>query len=437
MRILLVQPDQNRTMGLQQLAQVEPLGLEMIAGALRNRHEVALLDLRLEPEALATTLADPRTFVFVGGHHPSLHPVDFYRPAVDAIVVGEGELTAQELVDCLAAGDDPAKVPGVVMNRLEGQHFTSQRPLLKDLDGLPYPYRSLTQGRRQRYYLVLTRPIASLETARGCPYRCRFCSVWRFYEGQVHFKSPQRVVEELEAVEESDVLFTDDNFLTDVRRAREIARLIQERGIHKRYVIQTRSDTIASHPEIIAQWREVGLGAVFIGFEKPDQAGLEAVNKHNSVENNERALKVLREQGIEPTTSFIVDPDYSYDDFAALRAYVRRLKLKRSTFSVLTPLPGTALFEEMRKRLTTTNYELFDLAHAVLPTRLPLAEFYRELASLWREAYPRWKLGLIGMFLSLRDLWSWSPGPAHWQRVLAEGRRFGDARAYLGDWAQA
>jgi len=90
----------------------------------------------------------------------------------------------------------------------------------------------------------------------------------------------------------------------------------------------------------------------------------------------------------------------------------------------------------VRERLTTTNYELFDLAHAVLPTRLPPAEFYEELARLWREAYPRWKLGLIGGYLSLRDLWSRSSGPAHWRRVLAEIHRFGNAGAYLGDWAQ-
>lgn len=467
MRVLLVQPDQNRTMGLQQLAQVEPLGLEMIAGALRDRHDVALLDLRLEPDALATTLtdvrpqlvgisstftidvyralrvaetakaADPRTFVFVGGHHPSLHPVDFHHPAVDAIVVGEGECTVQELGDCLAAGGDPAQVPGLVLNQPEGQHFTGQRPLLEDLDVLPHPGRALTQAYRQYYYLLATRPVATLETTRGCPYRCDFCTVWRFYRKRVRYKSPQRVVEELAAVEETDVLFTDDNFLIDVRRAREIARLIQERGIQKHYMIQARSDAIVRHPEIVARWRELGLGGVFIGFEKPGQAELEAVNKHNSVENNERALEILREQGIEPTTSFIVDPDYGPDDFARLRAYVRRLKLRLPAFSVLTPLPGTALFEGMREQLITTNYELFDLAHAVLPTRLPPAEFYEELAGLWREAYPRWKLALIGMYLSLRDRWSRSPGPACWRSALAEARRFGDARAYLEDWAQA
>ncbi len=465
MRVLLIQPEQNQGMGLQQLDCVEPLGLEMIAGALRGKHEVALLDLRLEPGALAATLAefrpqvvglsstftvdisrtlsaaeaaraaDPRTFVVVGGHHPSLHPVDFRHPAVDAIVVGEGEITTQELIDCLAAGEDPVQVPGLVLNRPQGQYFTSRRPLLQDLDALPHPDRSLTHAYRGYYHLFLNRPVAALETTRGCPYRCNFCAVWRFYRERVRFKSPQRVVEELEAVQEPRVLFTDDNFLASVRRASEVARLIRERGIRKHYFIQARSDAIVRHPEVIARWREVGLDGVFIGFEKPDQAGLETVNKHNSVENNEQALEIVRQQGIEPNASFIVDPDYGHDDFAALRAYVRRLKLKLPLFAVLTPLPGTALFEEVKERLTTSNYELFDLLHAVLPTRLALAEFYQELANLYREAYPPWKLALGRIYLSLRGVWSRGVRPVPWQGMLAEVRRLGDARAYLAGQA--
>jgi radical SAM superfamily enzyme YgiQ (UPF0313 family) len=448
-------------MGLQQLARLEPLGLEMIAGALYNRHEVVILDMRLEPEALSTTLGDlhpkvvgisstftvdiyqalgvaeaikmfdPGIFVVIGGHYPSLCPEDFYHPAVDAIVVGEGEHTMQELVDCLAAGDDPDRVPGLVLNRPERQYFTGPQTLIKNLDVLPYPRHSLVESYRKHYHLVLNRPVALLETTRGCPHRCRFCSVWKFYQERVRFKSPQRVIEELKNIEEPHVFFTDDSFLSSVSRVGKIARLIQERGIRKSYTIQARSDAIVRHPEIIAQWREVGLNCVFIGFEKPDQTSLNGMDKKSSVENNEAALKVLRQEGIEPVASFIADPDYGHDDFLNLRAYVRRLKLRFPAFTVLTPLPGTALFEEVKEQLTTANFELFDLLHAVLPTKLPLTKFYKEMASLWREAYPSWRLNLIRIYLFLRDLWLRSPAPQHWQRVLAEGKCLADAQTYL------
>lgn len=461
MRVLLVQPNQEQGMGLQRLDRVEPLGLEMIAGALQSRHEVALLDLRVEHDALASVLADfqphvvgvsstftvgmhqalsvaeatkaacPGAFVVMGTHHPSLYPLDFRHPAVDVIVVGEGEVTTQELVDCLAAGDNPARVHSLILNLPQGQHFTGPRSLLQDLDALPHPQRSLTRSLRQHYHLFLSHPVAAMETTRGCPYRCSFCAVWRFYQEQVRLKSPQRVVEQLEVIDEPRVFFTDDNFLANIRRAEEIARLIRADGIRKSYFMQARSDTIVRHPETIASWRKVGLNGVFLGFEKPDQDGLDALNKHNSAENNEQALEVLRQQGIEPVTSFIVDPDYLLNDFAALRSYVRHLKLRASLFSVLTPLPGTAFFDEVKERLTTSDYRLFDLLHAVLPTRLPPAEFYQELAGLYREAYPRWKLDLGKLYIALRDMWPRSSRPFSRWGMLAEIRRLGDAQAYL------
>jgi radical SAM superfamily enzyme YgiQ (UPF0313 family) len=467
MRVLLVQPDQNHSLGFQHWARVEPLGLEMIAGALWGQHEVALLDLRLDPDGLADTLAgfrphlvgicatftidiyralgiasavkaaNPRSFVFVGGHHPSLRPEDFCHPAVDALVVGEGELTATELVDTVAAGGDLAHVPGLVLNRAQGQQFTGQRPLLKDLDALPYPTRTLNRARRPEYYMVLIQPVAMVETTRGCPYRCRFCSVWPFYRGLVRAKSPQRVVRELEAIEEPNVVFTDDSFLTKADRAGQIARLIGERGIQKRYGFQARSDDIIRHPEVIGLWREVGLAYVFVGFERPDQRGLETVNKHSSVEDNEEALEILRSFGIEPIASFISDPSDGHEDFAALRAYMRRLKLTAPFFSILTPLPGTALFAAMEDRLTTANYELFDLAHAVTPTRLPLAEFYGEFARLWRQAYPYRRLQFVRLTLTLRDLLSRRAGTAGLYEVLKQAQQHGDVEVYLRNWAQA
>lgn len=464
MRVLLVQPDQNVTMGLQHAVRVEPLGLEAVAGALRGRHEVSLLDLRVAPDTLQATVsdfrpdmlgisstftvdtyqaltiaqvakeADPRIFVFVGGHHAALQPADFFHRAVDAIVLGEGEFTSRELADCLEAADDPVRVPGLALNRPEGQYSTPPRLLVKDLDCLPRPDRTLCWRYRSDYFLFFTSPIALLETARGCPYCCRFCSVWRFYQKRVRFKSPGRIVDELAELSEPCVFFTDDNFLCASGYAEETARLIRRKGIRKNYVIQARSDAIVRHADTVARWREIGLDCVFVGFEKADQAGLEGVNKQNSVENNEKALEVLRQQGIEPTASFIVEPDWSRRDFAALRAYVRRLRLRRPLFSVLTPLPGTDLFKEVRGDLTTANYEFFDLFHAVLPTRLPLPDFYRELAQLWRSVYPTWRLLLLRMYLFARRLLSRGSPRRLGLKVLAEAVRVSDEKAYLEHW---
>ncbi len=461
MRILLVQPQQKGPIGLHQMGEVEPLGLEMVAASIPPPHQVEILDLRFVPEMLDSALSKlqpdlvgisstftvdiyqtfqaaerakaicPRSFVIIGGHHASLYPSDFEHAAIDAIVAGEGETTVPELLGCLERGEDPEGVPGLLLNRPGGQLRTEQRPLIENLDQLPFPRRELTRNRGWEYSTVLTGAIGSLETSRGCPYKCNFCSVWRFYQGKMRFKSPARVLAELETVREPTVSFTDDNFFASISRASEIARLVEARGIGKRYLMQLRTDDVAEHPELVAHWKRLGLMAAFFGFEKPTEEGLVSVNKHNSVENNERGLEILRSQGIEPVVTFIVDPDWDRSDFAALSAYVSKLKLRQPGFAVLTPLPGTSLFDELKNQVTTKNYELWDLAHAVLPTRLPIHDFYGELAELWRQSYPRWKLLIGQAYLTFQEMRAGRGEGARLRRVLTQVRRLQKPKAYL------
>lgn len=99
-----------------------------------------------------------------------------------------------------------------------------------------------------------------METARGCPHHCNFCSVWRFYKKRFRSQSAERVVEELARLPAGDVLFTDDNFLANVDRAAKIAERIKSLRLPlRRYIFQARSDTIVRHPEVIREWKEVAL----------------------------------------------------------------------------------------------------------------------------------------------------------------------------------
>jgi len=420
MRVLLIQPRQRRRAGFRSgfrtMAVVEPLGLEMVAAALEGEHDVRVVDLlpgvdldgaarRFRPDVcgiscsftvdVAETLqiakalkqVSPGMFVFVGGHHASLNPVDFEVPWIDAIAVGEGESSAPALLTALAAGDDLRSVPGLVVNTARGQVATGLSPLIANLDRLPLPARSDTEGRRRAYHLGMRGYLTSIETSRGCPYKCTFCSVWRFHQGKVRFKSPERMVEELEAVERKNVFITDDNFLASVPRAEAIADLLLRKGIEKRFIFQARTDSIARHPEAVAKLREAGFATVFLGLEKIDAEGMESVHKGNTVECNETAIAVLKKVGINIFGTLIVDPDYDERDFTRLRDYVTRHAIPNAWFTVLTPLPGTALFDQVQEALTTRNWEMFDLAHAVLPTKLGLERFYREYAGLYTAVY--------------------------------------------------
>jgi radical SAM superfamily enzyme YgiQ (UPF0313 family) len=115
---------------------------------------------------------------------------------------------------------------------------------------------------------------------------------------------------------------------------------------------------------------------------------LRRLDKGLSIDQQEKAVNMLYDLGINMYASFMVDPDFTGEDFENLRSYIRRLKLKYASFSILTPLPGTALSEERKEELSPYHPELYDFLHSVLPTRLPLKEFYAEFSSLYRDAIP-------------------------------------------------
>jgi radical SAM superfamily enzyme YgiQ (UPF0313 family) len=411
MRVLLIQPPRSEhVVGFSKFGCPEPLALEILAASLPE-HEVKILDMRIDsdlesllprfgPQVVGVTGYTPNVpqmldvckqtkeldsaiVTVVGGYHATLCPEDFDTPDVDVIVVGEGERTLPELVGAIEDGGDLGEVAGLVFRKNDEQIATRSRELLRNLDESPAPARHLTEEYRDHYFFQFWSSPAPLETARGCPHRCKFCSVWVFHRSRCRFKSPERVVRELERVGGQIAYFVDDNFLQNLRRAERICDLAKEAGLKLRYWMQARSDSIVRRPELIERWARIGLSTVLVGFEKFREEELTDLRKRSSVKTNEEAARILRANGIDIWGAFIVDPTWSRSDFDDLIQYVRRLKISFPQFSVLTPLPGTDFFREKLGELTTRNYELFDFLHSVLPTKLPTIQFYGEMARLY------------------------------------------------------
>ena len=150
--------------------------------------------------------------------------------------------------------------------------------------------------------------------------------------------------------------------------------------------MQTRTDIICKFPHLIEMWKDCGHLAIFLGVEAVTDEGLDAVNKSNTADNNRRAISILKELEVGFTPNFIVDPAWDHEDFARLRDWIEDNAAYNSGFSVLTPLPGTDLWDTARREVTTEDWEMYDIIHTVLPTRLSLEEFYAEYAGLWRHA---------------------------------------------------
>jgi radical SAM superfamily enzyme YgiQ (UPF0313 family) len=411
MRVLLVQPQEGqRVVGFSKFGCPEPLALEILAASLPH-HDVRILDMRLDaglkstrgsfrphvvgvtgytpnvPQMLAICSEvkelDSGVVTVVGGYHATLCPEDFDTTDVDVIVVGEGERTFPELLTALEEERDLSDVAGLVYREDCEQVRTTSRQLLSDLDDSPMPARHLTEDYRGDYFFQFWSSPTPVETARGCPHKCKFCSVWVFHRSRCRFKSPDRVLEELGRVKSDIAYFVDDNFLQNLRRAEKIHQLVKEAGLKLRYWMQARSDSIVKRPDLIERWASIGLSTVLVGFEKFREEELADLQKRSSVETNEEAARILRANDVDIWGAFIVDPTWNKSDFDALIDYVHRLKISFPQFSVLTPLPGTEFFREKLSELTTRNYELFDFLHSVLPTRLPDSQFYGEMARLY------------------------------------------------------
>jgi radical SAM superfamily enzyme YgiQ (UPF0313 family) len=415
-RVSLVKPPTSGVLGLELITTAEPLGLECVAGVLESEgHECRIVDLRMETPAgglakvrafapelvgvqcnftterfqaveVVRRVAEslPDALVVIGGHDASRSPEWFRHPGIGAVAIGDGEAVMPALV---RARGNLLSVPGLAVNTPDGQIRTAPGIPPQDLGEMPLPARHLISEYADRYYMQLRRPMALLETARGCPFRCNFCSVWKFHNGTYREKSVSRVLDELKGIDAPYVFITDDTFWINPGRSEELARAIKAAGIRRHFCVQSRSDIVSRHPEIVEMWRELGKLTVFLGVEKIDDEGLKAVNKRNTVANNERAVQILEELGAAYTLSFIVDPDWDIADFARLHDWIERAGSYSSGFTILTPLPGTDLWDQVEDKVTTRDWSLFDLEHAVLPTKLPLDRFYAEYAELWRHTF--------------------------------------------------
>ena len=430
MRVLLVQPKGRRSrIGFYLFALPEPLALEIVAATIPD-DEVAILDMRIDddlagmintfaPDVVAVTALttevyaaqevlaaakrlSPEVFTVVGGHHATLMPHDFYLPSVDAVCLGEGEAVFPQLIEALKNSRSLKQVPNLVWR--DGQEgFVSNGRNVPSLeaDSLPSPRRDLVQRYRPDYFMLNHRPDTSVATGRGCPYRCNFCSVWEFYQGKTRQMSPERVVDEIRAVESHHMTFVDDNFIFSGRREAEIARLLKAEGIQRIFSMECRTDAIVRHPDVIEQWAELGLRSVLLGLEGSGDESLASVNKKNSVRVNEEAVAILQANGVSTWGAFIVHPDWTAADFQTLHEYVCRLGITMGQFTVLTPLPGTQLHRDRYGELLTHDYECYDTLHAVLPTRLPREEFYQNFAKLYHRPDARPFFDLID-----RGLWT-------------------------------
>ncbi len=404
MRVLLVHP--SALMYSEIFLRLEPLGLERVATALlAGGHDVHLIDLQVytktdlerhlaafRPDAVGFSLnylanipevVDlakqvktmlPRCVVFTGGHSVSFvaeQVLHHAAGAIDVVLKGEGETAAPALLAALP-DNALAEVPGAVTADGPGRPPAMVHSLDEHL-----PARHLS-GRRRKYFIGVMDPAASIEFTRGCPWDCSFCSAWTFYGRSYRRLSPEAAADDMTRIAEPGVFIVDDVAFIKADEGDHIAALLEQRHIRKKYYLETRCDVLLRNEEVFRRWRRLGLEYMFLGLEALDEDGLTAFRKRTTPKINNKALEVARSMGLAVAINIIADPSWDHARFAYVREWATSVP-EIVNITVQTPYPGTETWLTESRKLTTLDYRLFDVQHAVLPTRLPLHQFYQEL----------------------------------------------------------
>jgi hopanoid C-3 methylase HpnR len=387
---------------------LEPLGLELVAEAARRAgHDVRLLDLQAEthkdyfrtidsfaPDSVAfscnylanvpeivdlaklTKRKRPKTYIFVGGHSASFMAKEFLEHgegAIDCILRGEGEAAVVALLEAIQNGRGAAAhVAGAVTPDGVGP----PPRFVESLDDI-HPARDLLRHRR-KYFIGVLDPCASIEFTRGCPWDCSFCSAWTFYGRSYRVMSPEKAVEDLARIREPGVFLVDDVAFIQSEHAMAIGEAIARKNIRKQYYLETRGDVLLRNKEVFQFWKKLGLEYMFLGLEAIDEEGLKKYRKRITLSRNFEALEFARSLGIQVAINIIADPDWDRARFQVVRDWCLEIP-EIVNISVNTPYPGTETWHTESRKLITRDYRLFDIQHTVLPTKLPLPEFYEEL----------------------------------------------------------
>jgi len=306
--------------------------------------------------------------VVIGGPHATFVPEESLAHA-DFCIRGEGETSLPMLVDALNSGASLDHVPGLVWREGSAIRRNPEPELVGDLDSLPFPDFSLLDmgpGKRMGDARA-RRSIVPIQTSRGCPFDCIFCSVTGMFGRHYRHRSTENVLSELLRYDPArhDIFFYDDNFAADPHSTKTLLREMVRQRLGFRWSAQVRTD-VARDPEMLDLFAQAGCVALYVGFESVDPNALLEMRKKQTVEDIRRSIGEMRKRKIHIHGMFVFG--FDSDTPSTTRATVTfalKEKIDTAQFLILTPLPGSSLFSRLQaeKRLLDNEWDMYDGHH--------------------------------------------------------------------------
>lgn len=448
MKILLASPPAGfsyKSIGIRR----PPLGLAYLAAVLKDRHEVKIVDFNAERKKwdkysydgydivgitvdtarydisvkiAALAKARGATVVMGGPHVSFMDRATLETGVVDYVVRNEGEYSFLSLVRFLSDESPFEDVRGVSYLSDGETRRTPDAAFIDNLDSLPFPARELLHLNLYNEKMN-GRPTTTIITSRGCPFNCHFCSSSQFFGFRWRSRSAENVFEEMKLLHEKynyrALSFVEDNFTSNPDRAVRLSEMIIDRGWDLIWGAYSRVDTIVKNPGMVRIMARAGFRWTFIGFESGNQDVLNQYGKKARVQDDFKAMEILKQNGVGVTGSFIIGaPDEDRSMIEETIELAKRLNPVRAQFSILTPYPGTKLYEKVKDRLLPGKWDRYSggnatmrldhLSHKKLkrllilsyfrfyvrPVKLVqnISYFLKAIASMWEPLLPKLKL---------------------------------------------
>lgn len=366
----------------------------------------------------------PETERVLGNLHSTVFHESILRDNIaDIVVHGEGEETMVDLVNALADERNLKSVPGISFMEDNDLVQTEPRPLVEDLDSLPFPAWKLFPIRKYRIFnfASVRRPGALILGSRGCPYNCNYCSL-KIMGRKRRRRSAKNIVDEFEHLHSEfgyvQASFTDPIFPFSKEEGIEFSQALIKRDLHNKmvWVTETRVDHVDE--ELLRAMRVSGLRRIMYGFEAGDDATLENIEKRTTLDAARKAVEATRKAGVQIIGFFMMGvPGDTKESIDQTIRFAASLDIDFAKFTVFSPFPGTRIYEEFLENGKIphthdwerfTNYPSKDNPPIYLPGELSTQDIMRLQKKAFVKFYLRWKMIFRHLFvvrtLSFKDI---------------------------------